>query len=111
MAPILSYYSLVNDLCWKPTRGPIVDRKVLMEEKSSDLMTALIRQASGAELPMHEHVESEQSWVLQGEFEDDEGTYTAGNFVWQPAGHCHVAQSPKGALVLCFSIEIEHLRG
>ena len=102
LQPMLSRYSIVDDLPWKPTPVPGVDMKVLVEDKTTGLLTALFRWAPGTELPMHEHVEIEQSWVLDGEFEDDEGVYTAGNFVWRPAGHRHIARSPKGALVLCF---------
>lgn len=102
LAPLDSRYAIVDDLPWKPTPIPGVDMKILLEDKDTGLLTALFRWAPGTELPLHEHVEIEQSWVLEGEFEDAEGVYTKGNFVWRPAGHRHVARSPKGALVLCF---------
>jgi len=43
--------------------------------------------------------------VLEGEFEDDEGVYTQGNFVWRPKGNRHIARSPKGCVVLCFFLK------
>lgn len=97
-----SRYAVVDDLPWKATPVEGVDMKILIEDKQTGLLTALFRWAPGTALPMHEHVEIEQSWVLDGEFEDDDGVYTKGNFVWRPAGHRHEARSPKGALVLCF---------
>lgn len=102
LGPLDSVSVDVASLPWKPTPVPGVDMKILVEDKDSGLLTALFRWAPGTELPLHEHVEIEQSWVLEGEFEDDDGVYSAGNFVWRPKGHRHVARSPKGALVLCF---------
>ena len=49
---------------------------------------------------MHEHVEVEQTFVLEGSLVDDEGEVTAGNYVWRPKGNRHIAKSPNGALVL-----------
>ena len=69
------------------------------------LLTALFRWQPGTVLALHEHVEIEQSYVLEGEFEDDDGVYPAGNFAWRPKGHRHIARSPKGALVLCFFLK------
>lgn len=102
LGPLDSRYAEVDSLPWKPTPVPGVDMKILLEDKESGLLTALFRWAPGTALPLHEHVEIEQSWVLEGEFEDDDGVYTAGNFVWRPKGHRHEARSSKGALVLCF---------
>jgi anti-sigma factor ChrR (cupin superfamily) len=56
--------------------------------------------APGAELPLHEHVEIEQTYVLEGTLVDHEGEVTAGNYVWRPAGSRHVAVAPHGALML-----------
>jgi hypothetical protein len=39
--------------------------------------------------------------VLEGSLADDEGNdITAGNYIWRPAGHRHVAWSPRGALLI-----------
>ena len=74
--------------------------KILVEDPDSGLMTALFKWAPGATLPLHEHVELEQTYVIEGSILDDEGEVTAGNFVWRPAGTRHVATAPNGALVL-----------
>ena len=54
-------------------------------------MTALMRFAPGAVLPDHEHVNIEQSYVLEGSLVDKEGsakgaTCNAGEFIWREAG-------------------------
>jgi anti-sigma factor ChrR (cupin superfamily) len=54
----------------------------------------------GSELALHEHVEVEQTFVIEGSLVDDEGEVTAGNYVWRPKGNRHIAKSPNGALVL-----------
>ena len=74
--------------------------KVLLIDEDSGLLTALFRWAPGTELPRHEHVEIEQTYVLSGSIVDEEGEVTSGNYVWRPKGNRHIARSPSGALVL-----------
>src|SRR6185436_10854882 len=100
LAPLASRYIDVAALPWRPTRFPGIELKILMEDPDTGLQTTLTRMAPGAELPMHEHTQLEQSWVLEGSLADEEGEVTAGNYVWRPAGSRHVARAPKGALVL-----------
>ena len=100
LGPLASRYVKVDDLPWKPTPCPGIEMKVLLEDKETGLLTALFRWQAGAELALHEHVEVEQTFVLEGSLEDDEGEVTAGNYVWRPKGNRHIAKSPNGALVL-----------
>ncbi len=100
LGPLASRYVTVGSLPWKPTPCPGIDMKVLLEDKETGLLTALFRWQPGAELALHEHVEVEQTFVLEGSLEDDEGEVTAGNYVWRPKGNRHIAKSPHGALVL-----------
>ena len=102
LAALASRYVDVDALPWKPSPYPGVDIKILMEDPETGLMTSLTRFAPGAELPLHEHTDLEQSWVLQGRLVDDEGEATAGNYVWRPQGSKHVARAPEGCLVLGF---------
>lgn len=90
----------VGGLSWVATKFPGIDVKVLYQDVATGMLTALFRWAPGAVLPLHEHVEIEQSFVLEGSFGDDEGTVTAGNFVSRPAGSRHHARSDTGAIVL-----------
>lgn len=100
LGPLASRYLNVAELPWQDTRFPGVKMKVLVEDKESGLTTGLFKFEPGAKLPDHEHVEIEQSWILEGSLADEEGEATAGNFVWRPAGNRHNAYSPKGCLVL-----------
>lgn len=100
LGPLASCYVEVGSLPWKPTPCPGIDMKILLEEPESGLMTALFRWQPGAELALHEHVEIEQTFVIEGSLVDDEGEVSAGNYVWRPKGNRHIARSPNGALVL-----------
>jgi len=100
LGPLASRYVDVGSLPWKPTPCPGIDMKVLLEDKDTGLLTALFRWQPGSELSLHEHVEVEQTFVLEGSLVDDEGEVTAGNYVWRPKGNRHIAKSPNGALVL-----------
>ena len=100
LGPLASRYVDVDSLPWKPTPCAGIEMKILLEDKDSGLLTALFRWRPGAELALHEHVEVEQTFVLEGSLVDDEGEVTAGNYVWRPKGNRHVAKSPTGALVL-----------
>jgi anti-sigma factor ChrR (cupin superfamily) len=105
LSALASRYVTVEELPWVPTRFPGVDLKILMADEWTGLLTALTRFAPGAVLPEHEHVEIEQSYVLEGALEDDDGVVTAGNYVWRPAGSRHVARAPKGCVVLSFFLK------
>jgi anti-sigma factor ChrR (cupin superfamily) len=105
LAALASRYVDVASLPWTPTRFKGVDMKLLMEDKETGLSTALVRFAPGATLPDHEHVELEQTFVLEGSLEDQEGAATQGNYVWRPAGSRHDAHAPNGCLTLSFFLK------
>ena len=105
LAALSSRYVDVGALPWVPTRFKGVDMKLLMEDKETGLQTALVRFAPGAVLPDHEHVELEQTYVLEGSLEDHEGVVTAGNYVWRPAGSRHDARAPNGCVTLSFFLK------
>ena len=98
-APPPSIFVDVDSRDWKPTKYDGVQVKVLYEDKQKGHYTALFKWAPGSVFPLHEHVEIEQTYVLEGALEDEEGSCTAGNYVWRPSGSKHVARSPNGALL------------
>ena len=102
LPPLASRYVAVNALPWQETRWPGVAMKILLHDEATGLMTALVRMQPGAALPLHEHTDIEQTYVLEGSLADDEGEAQAGDYVWRPKGNQHVAHAPKGALVLSF---------
>ena len=102
---LASRYVPVESLPWKPTPTPGIDMKILLQDKDSGLLTALFRWEPGTELALHEHVEIEQTYVLEGSIVDEEGEVRKGDFVWRPQGNRHLARSPAGALVLSFFLK------
>ena len=105
LAALDSRYVETSDLPWKPTLTPGIDMKVLLEDKESGLLTALFRWEQGTQLPLHEHVDIEQTYVLEGSIVDEEGEVRAGDYVWRPKGNRHLARSPNGALVISFFLK------
>ncbi len=102
---LASRYVNVDELPWKSTPTPGIDMKILLDVPETGLLTALFRWQPGTVLPLHEHVEIEQTYVLSGSIVDDEGEVLAGNYVWRPKGNRHIARSPNGALVLSFFLK------
>jgi anti-sigma factor ChrR (cupin superfamily) len=94
-----------QDMDWQQTRFPGCEAKTLLFDRASGLMTALMRFAPGAVLPDHEHVNIEQTYVLEGSLVDKEGPAQgieckAGEFIWREQGSRHVAWCPQGGLML-----------
>ena len=56
--------------------------------------------APGATLPKHRHRGVEQTFVLEGSLVDDDGSCTAGYFVWRDCESVHTAHSPDGCVAL-----------
>ena len=100
LAPLASRYVKVGGLDWAPTACAGVDWKILFQDKERGLMTALVRFQPGSELDLHQHMDIEQSYVLEGSLEDSEGVCEAGDFVWRPSGSVHRAKSPNGGLLI-----------
>ncbi len=101
LPPLASRFVQVDALPWHKTRHEGVETKTLLVDSTSGLLTSLLKMAPGARLPDHEHVDVEQTWVLEGSLECAEGRCAAGDFVWRPAGSRHEAWAgPEGALLL-----------
>ena len=88
----------------------------LLFDRKTGLMTALMRFAPGAVLPDHEHVNIEQTYVLEGSLVDKEGPAQgieckAGEFIWRKQGSRHVAWCPQGGLMLAIFQVRTSLRG
>jgi anti-sigma factor ChrR (cupin superfamily) len=89
----------LSQITWETTPFPGIETKTLYSD-ASGRRTTLTRLAPGARLPRHRHVGLEQSYVLEGSLVDEDGTCTAGNFVWRRPGSVHSAWSPDGCIVL-----------
>jgi anti-sigma factor ChrR (cupin superfamily) len=100
-AALASRFLDVQSMPWEKTAYPGIEQKTLLVDKPTGLITALMRMAPGARLPDHEHVQIEQTYVLEGELHCGEGLCKAGQFVWRPAGSRHEAWAgPQGGLFL-----------
>ena len=105
LGPLASRLVHVNDMPWEPVKFPGVSVKTLLLDKESGLLTVLLKMDPGAELPDHEHVLLEQTYVLEGRLVDKDGPEAGlsvgpGEFVWRPAGSRHSAWTPEGGLML-----------
>lgn len=97
---LASHYLKPDAMPWQPTEFAGIEMKLLCRDESRGMSTILFRMAPGAEVPLHEHTDIEQTFVLEGALEDDEGRCGPGEFVWRPAGNAHVARAPEGAVFL-----------
>ena len=101
LPPLASRFVDVERLPWEKTAYAGIEQKTLLFDRRTGLITALMRMAPGARLPDHEHVEIEQTYVLEGSLVCGEGECKAGEFVWRPAGSRHEAWAgPEGGLFL-----------
>ena len=101
LPPLASRFVDVPNLPWEKTRFAGIEQKTLLIDKSTGLLTALMRMAPGAKLPDHQHVKIEQTYVLEGSLVCPEGECHAGQYVWRPAGSRHHAWAgPKGGVFL-----------
>ncbi len=81
-----SVYVKPQDIEWEPTQFPGISIKTLYEDKEKGELTCFLKWEPGATLPMHNHPEIEQSYVIEGSFYDHEGICRAGEFVWRRVG-------------------------
>jgi anti-sigma factor ChrR (cupin superfamily) len=101
LPPMASRFVDVANLPWEKTAFPGVETKTLLFQRETGLLTVLLRMGPGVKLPDHEHVEIEQTYVLEGSLHCHEGECRAGQYVWRPAGSRHEAWAgPQGGLML-----------
>ena len=85
--------------------------KTLLVDRRLGLLTVLLKMEPGVVLPDHGHVQIGQTFAIEGALVCGEGTCSAGNFVWRPAGSRHSACVPNGGFILeIFSIAEQILR-
>jgi anti-sigma factor ChrR (cupin superfamily) len=106
VSPLASRFVQVEALPWEKTRYEGVETKTLLVDRNTGVLTLLMKMAPGARLPDHEHVEIEQTYVLQGSLVCGEGECKAGEFVWRPAGSRHEAWAGAqgGVMLAMFQI-------
>src|SRR6185436_5896866 len=73
LPPLASRFVDVAALPWTKTAYPGIEAKTLLLDRSSGLLTVLMKMAPNARLPDHEHVLIEQTYVLEGTLHCGEG--------------------------------------
>jgi anti-sigma factor ChrR (cupin superfamily) len=100
---LASRYIKGDEIPWQPmAQAPGVEMKVLYEDKATGVFTGLFRIPPGGVVPDHVHTALEQTYVLEGQFGDEEGMAGPGDFIWRPEGNRHEATSPTGCIILGF---------
>jgi len=84
------------------TTGPGNETKVLMHDPETGMITTLTRLAPGAGIPFHLHEAMEQTYIIEGSLNDDEGECAAGNFVIRPKGSQRSPVAPNGCTMMVF---------
>jgi len=76
--------------------------KLLSADAESGRFTLLIRLQTGCIAPNHRHLGAVEGMVLEGGFfyaDNPQVRYTAGMYLFEPAGSVHQPVSPDGALM------------
>ena len=100
LATLDARYVNIAEMEWAPSPFEGIQTKILYSDPDTGLSTILFKMAPGAVVPEHVHTAIEQTYMLEGSLEDDQGACTPGNYVWRPAGNRHVAHAPNGALFI-----------
>lgn len=105
LGPMASRLVQANDMPWEKIRYPGCYVKTLVLDKTTGLLTVLLKMDPGAELPDHEHVMLEQTYVMEGRLVDKDGPDAGlscgpGEFIWRPPGSRHSAYTPEGGLMI-----------
>lgn len=86
---------------WEPSPVDGVWRKRLELKGPSEAgrVTSIVKFDPGARFPEHGHPEGEEIFVLQGTFQDEEGSYPEGSFILNPDGSRHAPWSDEGCVI------------
>ena len=88
------------DTEWRETGTAGFLIKPLFEDAASSQRTWLMKVEPGALAPPHAHDETEQIFVIEGTFYDDENEYGPGDFAIRAPGVVHGGGSKDGAIVM-----------
>lgn len=99
-----------NSMRFEPSPHAGIWRKRLQHtgEAEHGRVTSIVRFDPGARFPHHEHPEGEEILVLEGTFADEQGTYPAGSYIFNPDGFAHAPWSPDGCLLF---VKLRHYPG
>ena len=73
-----------------------------LELEEEPIRSSLLDISPGGVVPLHTHKGFELTLLLDGSFEDDMGTYHAGDFIWLDKSHTHSPRTADGCL--CYAV-------
>ena len=85
-----------NALEWQPDRVPGIARKLLYKQSGFSDEMYLERWGSGAEVGAIAYENGAELFVIDGEFTDEQGSYSQGSWLRMPAGSKHHPRSESG---------------
>ena len=88
-----------SGLVWKKLAGGINQAAVTLDDETQ---CEFIYMKPGSQVPVHRHMGSELTLVLDGSFSDELGHYGASDFVMRSSEHTHRPSSDEGCL--CFTV-------
>nr|WP_228021404.1 cupin domain-containing protein [Romeria gracilis] len=77
-----------------------------MPAKHLDRATSIVRYAANSQFSPHTHYGGEEIFVLDGVFEDENGTYPKGTWIRSPHSSVHNPFSREGCLIY---VKVGHL--
>ena len=88
----------INKMDWELRPNGTVESIMLDQQDGFDKRTQVVRIMPGGEVPMHGHPNGEEVFVLEGSFEDQMGSYSAGTWIRNPIGSKHSLTSKTGCM-------------
>lgn len=87
-------------LPWIASPLPGVERRPLYRLGGEQARaTSLVRYAPGSHFSAHQHSGGEEFLVIEGVFEDENGSYPAGTYVRNPPGSGHTPGASEGCMI------------
>src|SRR5256885_10590572 len=84
------YATLASDKSWQPGPYPGVELLILHKNEQSGGVTILRKFQAGVTVPAHVHPQANETvYVVSGEWQEGEISYTTGAFFYAPRGTAH----------------------
>jgi putative transcriptional regulator len=98
----------INSIALKEWQGLGKVSRARLNLDDDERRTSLLHITKGGKIPSHTHKGFEITLLLQGSFEDEKGTYTAGDFIWLDSEHTHSPETKEGCVCLTVSSDALH---
>ena len=100
-ANLLSFGLRGEDVNWEPHPDVVgVTVAMLHVDVANRQLSALVRCEPGIAYPDHEHAQSEEIFMLEGDLSMDGKVYGVGDFIYSATGSIHAPKSTNGCMFL-----------